>query len=182
MMRGTGNHDRVPHGRDTASCATPALSTMPASTATHEFRLWLRGAALACASLFVVALPFSHTTTLRLVTLGARGDLNVRERRLAGGSSVAAALGVGRMGARLGACRWSSPEISSIRSASSATKSSTRSALSRRGSRSRGIARANDGWRARSSSRAPAHSRWASSSSSRAVRCSTSAITGTPAR
>lgn len=43
---------------------------MPASIATHEFKWWLRGAAIACASLFVVALPFSHTTMLRLITLG----------------------------------------------------------------------------------------------------------------
>jgi len=49
---------------------TPAPPTMTVSTLTPETEARLRVAALVCASLFVVALPFNHTTALRLITLG----------------------------------------------------------------------------------------------------------------
>ncbi|MEO8306330.1 MAG: O-antigen ligase family protein [Betaproteobacteria bacterium] len=42
---------------------------MPAPHVSHKIEWWLRGAAICCASLFVVVLPFSHTTTLRLIAL-----------------------------------------------------------------------------------------------------------------
>jgi O-antigen ligase len=43
---------------------------MAVSILTPETEARLRVAALVCASLFVVALPFNHTTALRLITLG----------------------------------------------------------------------------------------------------------------